>query len=79
MTENYPPAPPPRWDDGPLTAAAGTDAEATDLSRGAGPGQGTADVARDQAAGLGPSAAEAGKHAAGTAREQASNADFRAQ
>lgn len=61
MTENYPPAPPPRWDDGPLTAAAGTDDGTTDLSRGADPGQGTADVARDQAAGLGQGAAEAGK------------------
>ena len=73
MTENYPPAPPPRWDDAPLTTAAGTDDGTTDLSRGAGPGQGTADVARDQAAGLGQGAADAGKHTAGTAREQASN------
>ena len=74
MTENYPPAstPPPRWDEAPLTPAAGT-GEGAGRSQGADPGQGTADVVKDQAAGLGQGAAEAGKHAAETVREQASN------
>ena len=36
------------------------------------PGQGTAEIARDQAAGLGQGAVQAGKHAADAAREQAS-------
>lgn len=56
MTENYPP-PVPQWTE-PLPPAP----EA----------QGTTDVIKDQAAGLGSNTVDAGKHTAGVAREQAS-------
>jgi hypothetical protein len=65
MTDNYQaaPAPPlgePAWASEPLLPPAGEDQP------------GTADVVKDQAADLGQSGVEAGKHTAGVAQEQAS-------
>ncbi|MEP7022392.1 MAG: hypothetical protein ABJB47_00970 [Actinomycetota bacterium] len=74
MTENYPPAFPPadRWDETPPADASGLGPE-TSLGQEADPGQQTAAVAKDQAADLGHGAVQAGRHAADTAAQQASN------
>ena len=79
MTESYRPPAEPSWDE-PLPPPVPEPAQWTEplppappAPQPAGDQQGTADVVKSQAADLGQSGVEAGKHAAGVAQEQASN------